>query len=99
MKVRWTPLADITFEDEIDFILHKWNSSEAMKFVDLVDEFEKALASNPYMGKLSEKGQIRMFVLSRQTTVFYEVFEEKSRIDVQLFWNNSKDPMELEKYF
>lgn len=99
MTVFWTPLADVTFEDEIDFILLKWTAKEAEKFIDLVDEFEKALSSNPYMGKISEKGKIRMFVLSKQTTVFYEVFEDKKRIDLQLFWNNSKNPKELERYF
>ena len=99
MKVHWTLLANITFESEIDFILRKWNAKEAMNFVDLVEEFEKTLTSNPYMGKLSEKGQVRMFVLSKQTTIFYEVLEEKERIDIQLFWNNSKDPLELEKFF
>jgi plasmid stabilization system protein ParE len=98
MKVCWTPLAVITFEDEIDFILHKWNAKEARKFVDLVDAFEKNLATNPYMGKLSEKVQVRTFVLSKQTTVFYEVFKEKIRIDIQFFWNNTKDPKELKKY-
>ncbi|MBK5213063.1 MAG: type II toxin-antitoxin system RelE/ParE family toxin [Flavobacteriaceae bacterium] len=98
MTVFWTPLADITFEEEIDFILRKWNTKEAEKFIDLVDEFKKVLSSNPYMGKISEKGQVRMFVLSKQTTVFYEVFEDKKRIDLQLFWNNSKGPKELEKY-
>lgn len=99
MKVRWTLLAHITFENEIDFILHKWNMDEALKFVDLVDEFEKALAKNPYMGKFSKKGQVRIFVLSKQTNIFYEVLEKKNRIDIQLFWNNSKDPEEFEKYF
>ncbi|WP_026450482.1 type II toxin-antitoxin system RelE/ParE family toxin [Aequorivita capsosiphonis] len=98
MKIHWTTLADLTFRDEIDFILRKWNAEEAMKFVDLVEAFEKALASNPFMGKPSEKRQIRMFVLSKQTTVFHEVFEEKNRIDIQLFWNNTKDPKGLEIY-
>lgn len=64
----------------------------------LVDEFEKALSSNPYMGKNSQNGKVRMIVLSKQTTVFYEVLEEKNRIDLQWFWNNSKDPKELEKH-
>ena len=92
-------LANITFEEEIDFIFRKWNAKEAVKFIDLVDDFEVILSSNPYIGKFSEKGQVRMFVLSKQTTVFYEVFEQKNRIDLQLFWNNSKDQKELERYF
>ncbi|MEM0519512.1 MULTISPECIES: type II toxin-antitoxin system RelE/ParE family toxin [Aequorivita] len=65
MKVFWTQLADITFEDEIEFILRKWNNAEAEKFIDLVEDFKKALSTNPYMGKLSEKSQVRMFVLSK----------------------------------
>lgn len=51
MKILWTNLADTTFEDEIDFILHKWNSKEAEKFIDLVEKFEKALAANPYLAR------------------------------------------------
>ncbi len=99
MTILWTSLAEITFQEEIDFILQKWNTNEAGKFIDLVDEFTKSLSSNPYLGKISKKGDIRMFVLSEQTTVFYEVFENKNRIDLQLFWNNSRDTNELDKYF
>ncbi|HAV55243.1 MAG TPA: hypothetical protein DCX41_10005 [Aequorivita sp.] len=99
MTIFWTPLADMTFEEEIDFILQKLNAKEAEKFINLVNEFSKALSSNPYMGKISKKSGVRMFVLSKQTTVFYEVFENKKRIDLQFFWNNARDPKNLEKYY
>lgn len=50
MKVHWTSLADLTFDDEIDFILRKWNAKEAGEFIDLVDEFQKALIFKPIYG-------------------------------------------------
>ena len=97
MKIYWTILADLSFQEEIDFILRKWNLSEAEKFVDLVDDFITTLSGSPYLGKKSEKEDIRVFVLSKQTTVIYEVFDDLNRIDLLLFWNNKRDQNELKK--
>lgn len=34
--IHWLTLAELTFLDEIDFILKKWNSTEVEKFTLLV---------------------------------------------------------------
>jgi len=31
-------------------------------------------------------------VLSKQTTLFYTIHEKEKRIDLIIFWNNSKNP-------
>jgi plasmid stabilization system protein ParE len=95
MEIKWTTLALLSFEAEIDFILEKWNPQEASNFVKLVDDFTIQLRQNPFIGKPASKNEFRAFVLSRQTTVFYQVFEDKKRIDLQLFWNNLRDPNDL----
>jgi plasmid stabilization system protein ParE len=39
MIIKWTDLAYDSFEDEIDFIINKWNKKEALKFSVLVQGF------------------------------------------------------------
>jgi len=95
MEIKWTTLALLSFEAEIDFILKKWSPQEASAFVKLVDDFTARLCQNPFIGKPSSKKGFRAFVLSRQTTIFYQVIEAKNRIDLQLFWNNLRDPNDL----
>lgn len=97
MDVYWTSTANVSINEEVEFILVKWNLKEVNKFIKLVDDFTKSLSENPYLGKKSLKKGIRVFVLSKQTTVIYEVFEDLNRIDLQYFWNNNKNPKELEK--
>lgn len=98
MKINFTSTADASFEDEVDFIFRKWNITEVEKFIDLVDDFTEKLSENPYLGKKSEKKDIRLFVLSKQTTVIYKVYEDLEQIDLIFFWNNKMNPKEFKKY-
>lgn len=49
-KIYWTPSAQHTFSDEIDFILLKWNEPEVVKFITLVDGCLTKLQAFPYLG-------------------------------------------------
>jgi plasmid stabilization system protein ParE len=98
MEINFTTSANISFEDEIEFILRKWNLDEVEKFMNLVDDFINNLSKNPYLGKKSNKRAIRVFVISKQTTVIYKVFDDINRIDVLYFWNNKRNPKDLKKY-
>jgi plasmid stabilization system protein ParE len=98
MKINFTSSANNSFEDEVDFIFKKWNVIEVEKFINLVDDFTKKLSENPCLGKKSEKKDIRVFVLSKQTTVIYRVKEELKEIDLIFFWNNKRNLKDLEKY-
>ena len=48
MEINFTTSANISFEDEIEFILRKWNLDEVEKFMNLVDDFINNLSKNPY---------------------------------------------------
>lgn len=98
MEINFTTSANIFFEDEIEFIFRKWNLDEVEKFINLVDDFLVNLSKNPYLGKKSAKRAIRVFVISKQTTVIYKVYKDRNRVDVLYFWNNKKNPKDLKKY-
>lgn len=94
-KIKWLSNASLTYLDEIDFIFEKWNFKEVQNFILLVDENLKRLSVNPKIG-IPIKNMFRL-VLSKQTTLFFSIKEKEKRIDLIIFWNNSKNPDELMK--
>ena len=98
MIIKWTDLAYDSFEDEIDFIINKWNKEEALKFSALVKGFLILLEENPYLGKMSSYKGFRQFVLSTQTKVWYKIDEKMEIIYISFFWNNKKHPTNLIKH-
>ena len=98
-KLNWTTSADLTFSEEIDFIFLKWNESEVIKFIKVVDDCLCKLQSYPNLGRLIEKKNIYRLTISRQTTLYYKILHESQQIDLILFYNNLQDPKSLQKYF
>ena len=98
-SVHWSTLAELTFADEVDFILKKWNQKEVDNFVFLVEDYLKHLSSNPFIGINFSNPTIYYFVISKQTTLYYKISEDELKIDLILFWNNKKNPKLLDKYF
>ncbi len=91
-SVYWTSIAERSFEEEIEFILLKWSSSEVLAFIEITESFLPLLSANPFLGKYIEKKDIYAFVLSKQTTVFYRVVAVELRVDLLLFFNNRQNP-------
>lgn len=94
-KIKWLHEASTTYLDEIEFIFLKWNQSETEKFIYLADDNLKRLTVNPFIGK-PIKSYYKL-VISKQTTLYYKVLENKKRIDLLVFWNNLKKPDDLAK--
>jgi plasmid stabilization system protein ParE len=95
--IHWLTLAELTFLDEIDFILRKWNTNEVEKFTLLVYSFINTLSQNPAIRKYSPKRKIYSLVISKQTTLYYTILKDKKQIDLLLFWNNKQNPSLLKK--
>jgi len=95
MQVVWGKNARLTYLDELDYIFKKWNYKEVKNFVNLVTDFIKNLESGVIQGKISFKQNLRSFVISKQTTVYFDVNNKENRIEILLFWNNKKNPQKL----
>lgn len=98
MKVIWTPNAELSFTKELEFIDKKWSSNEVLNFIDLVDNFLLKLEKGIIQGKISKSSNIYSFVISKQTTIYFDVLKEFNTIQILLFWNNTQDPNKLVKY-
>lgn len=66
--------------------------------MDLVDTIIEKLESEIIQGKISAKTNMRSFVISKQTTIYFDVFEDIQTIELLLFWNNKDNPKELENF-
>lgn len=93
----WQPNAESTYSEELDYIYRKWNFTEVEKFENLVFENLKRLERNPLIGKYDNLLKVYRFVISKQTTLYYSFSSENLVIDLYLFWNNQKNPEELNK--
>jgi hypothetical protein len=94
-KIYWKSLAEITFSQEMIFILSKWNQKEVDKFAFLVDENLSRIVQNPFIGQPIKS--IYKVVISKQTTLYYKVIESDKTIELLVFWNNQKNPSDLIK--
>lgn len=97
MTVIWTPNAELSFAIELENINKKWTATEVIHFMDLVDNFIEKLESGIIQGKISTITNMRSFVISKQTTLFFNVFEDTQTIALLLFWNNTDNPKKLRK--
>lgn len=96
-KIQWKPIATDSYFDEMNFILSKWNEIEVQKFEDLVYDFLDSVSKTSTIGIYKSENKCHSIVISKQTTLYYKINEEKSQIDLILFWNNSQNPKFLNK--
>ena len=96
-KIEWKTIATFSYFNELDFILSKWNEIEVQKFEDLVYDFLETLSKTPEIGIFNHEINCFSTVISKQTTLYYKIIEDKSQIDLILFLNNSKSPDGLNK--
>jgi plasmid stabilization system protein ParE len=96
-KIEWKEIAVYSYFNEIDFILSKWNEIEVQKFQDLVYDFLTTLSETPEIGIYKSQNGCYSLVISKQTTLYYKVIEDKFQIDLILFWNNKQNPELLKK--
>jgi len=97
MNVIWTPSAELSYAEELKKISEKWTITEIINFMDLVDSFIDKLESGILQGKVSSKTNMRSFVISKQTTLYFDVFEDIQTIELLLFWSNNENPKKLKK--
>lgn len=94
-KLDWTFKAESSYYEEIEYIYLKWNIKEVVKFEDLVSTELARLVQNPKIGRLSNNKF--SLTISKQTTLYYRINEKEKSIELLLFWNNQKNPEELNK--
>ena len=93
-KLVWSDEAINNLRAIIDYLENKWTKNEIKKFSQLLDKRLKLIENNPFLFAESNKSNgLRKSVLSKQTTIYYQVLEYEIRI-VTLF-DNRQNPNKL----
>jgi hypothetical protein len=86
LKVIWGEIAKESYFNELERINIYHTNREVKNFINLVDELIFNLRTKVLLGKVSKKTKINSFVISKQTTLFFDLDKENSRIELLLFW-------------
>lgn len=96
-KILWQYNYEITYLAEMDYIYFKWNQKEVEKFQELIRENLNRLSINLLLGKYDSNLKFYFYVISKQTTLYYSINKNATIVDLHVFWNNQKNPQELNK--
>ena len=96
IKIIWTNKAEKTFDDIIEYLQNQWSEKSAIKFVRKANEIINSISLNPYTFQKSNKENIRLAVIMKHTSLYYEIIE--SKIYLLIFWDNRQNPQKISKY-
>jgi len=96
--IDWTLGAELTYKKEIEFILSKWSIKEVLNFIELVEDKIQTLSSGIMTGKPSKFKDVRILVISKQTSLAYKIFEDQLRVELVTFWNNKMNPNQYDEF-
>jgi len=91
LEVHWTLTAKSTFDTIVALIEEQWSMSSSDKFVQTTKKSLLNISRQPFMFPESGIENVRKAVITKQTSVFYEVHEDK--IVLLFFWDNRQDPL------
>ena len=95
-KLIWSDEALTNLKQIILYLEEKWTTTEIKKFANLLDRQLFRIQNNPFLFPKSDvRENYRKAVLSKQTTIYYRVFNFEIHI-VTLF-DNRQDPKKIEK--
>lgn len=98
MDVIWGAKTKHSYIDELDRINKCHTVREVEKFINLVEEVILNLSTGVLEGKVSRGTKINPLVISRQTTLFFDIDRNNSRLELLLFWRNKENPIKLLKF-
>jgi plasmid stabilization system protein ParE len=93
MKIIWTETALESYEEIVNYISYKFTMKEAVDFLDKTEAILVVISNNFEAGSRYKKTEYRKFLIAKQTYLFYKI--ENQTIYLSVFWNNAKNPLQL----
>jgi len=97
MKVLWTPTARTTFLEIIAYLEKNWSTREIFRFNEKVEKTIERIKKNPQMFSANRQDvNIRRGFIVKQVSLIYKIVAEKNEIHLITFWDNRRNPKNLE---
>ena len=88
--VKWTPKADESFDENIEYLNRKWSAKEVSNFVIQTMETIKTISAFPSSFVQDEAFGFRKAKINKIISRIY--LEKEDHIELLFFWNNRKNP-------
>ena len=83
-KVIWSQRAKTDLNSILDYLEENWTEKEIGKFFRKLDKQISIIQNQPKAFPATQKNNVRRSVLTRQTTIYYDILKDSVRI-VALF--------------
>jgi plasmid stabilization system protein ParE len=90
------PRARKTYEDVLAYLQQHWGYQQIDKFEARTREALEYIRRSPAMYERAKQRKYRRCVLTKQTSLFYQINHKKEQIELLLFWDNRRDPSRLD---
>lgn len=95
MTIYWSPRADETYGEILDYLSNSWGIQVTINFMDEVEHTLELIKLFPRMFEASPSHpNIRKGFITKHTTLYYEI--KGDQIELLVFWNNRRNPDELQ---
>ncbi|GAB1447807.1 hypothetical protein MASR2M44_08060 [Bacteroidota bacterium] len=88
--VFWTPEAEATFENVINYLERKWIEPEVINFIEATERVIGYISSHPRMFRKTNKRNVHEALVTPHNLLIYKVYP--SRIDLLTFWDTRQHP-------
>lgn len=86
-QVIWSPQAEESYLKTLEFIIDKWNKKAALKFDNSVEELISKIATHKHICPESAITNLRRCVISKQTSMVYQLIGINT-IEILTFFDN-----------
>src|SRR5690554_2747883 len=98
MKVFLSELAEAKLQKLAEYLLENWNLKTRDKFISKLTDKIKQISTQPDSClKSSEFDNLYKCVVTKQTTFFYRILEEKNEIEIITVFDTRQNPDKLKE--
>lgn len=92
--INWSQIAQEDYWNTIDFLINRWTESEAIHFIDEVEQVLNILKKDNVTFKPTGYKNTYQIVIVKQITLYYQI-NQNNTIDLLRFFNNHQNPNKL----
>lgn len=91
-KIIWSPEAEKTFDDIINYLEKNWSEKEIRKLISTTERIVLLLEQNPYLFRGSEKESIYEVLIGKHNLLLYQISETHKKVELLSFWDTRQNP-------
>jgi plasmid stabilization system protein ParE len=96
-SIIWMPRTKSSYRDILVYLQQHWGLYQQIdKFETLTDEALEHISQFPALHQRSYQRNYRRCVLTKQTSLFYQVNHAKEQIEILFFLDNRQNPANLD---